>query len=80
MVIHTNKHVYIYIYKSILRRERGYCRICWAETADGDFETSTANTGTAGMYVRPYLVMIIQFIYTTKIGIVPKHYLSCRYS
>ena len=31
-----------------IRRERGTCQICWATTAEGDFEVSTAMTGAAG--------------------------------
>ena len=31
-----------------LRRERGYCRICWTVTASGDFETSGATTAGTG--------------------------------
>ena len=31
-----------------VRRERNTCRICWATTAEGDFELTTAMTGAAG--------------------------------
>ena len=35
--------------KICIRRERGFCQICWATTAEGDFETSGGNTGAAGV-------------------------------
>lgn len=31
-----------------VRRERGYCQICWSTTAEGDFELSSAMTGATG--------------------------------
>ena len=31
----------------LIRRERSMCRICWAMTAEGDFEVSTSKTGPA---------------------------------
>ena len=30
------------------RRERNICQICWAKTAQGDFETSSINTAADG--------------------------------
>ena len=32
------------------RRERGYCQICWSTTAEGDFELTGGNTGSAGQF------------------------------
>ena len=32
-----------------VRRERDTCQICWATTAEGDFEVSDDTTGAAGM-------------------------------
>merc|ERR1711971_183224 len=31
-----------------VRRERGYCQICWSTTAEGDFEVSSGKTAAAG--------------------------------
>ena len=32
-----------------VRRERNTCQICWATTAEGDFETSSGMTGATGL-------------------------------
>ena len=33
---------------NVFRRERGFCKICWSTTAEGDFETTGNLTGADG--------------------------------
>ena len=40
-------YITLYLHVCIYRRERGFCRICWTATANGDFEVSAAITDMA---------------------------------
>ena len=45
---HFQKQNYIFKWKFNVRRERNICEICWATTAEGDFELTGSKTGPTG--------------------------------